>query len=446
MVMLNDLDRFHLVMDVIDRVPGLGERAAAPAPADGRRAPAPPRLHARARRRPARGARLDLARLTRVRVLVVNAGSSSLKLSLLDARRRRAVEARARRPARGRRAGGGRAGARRAAGASDAVGHRVVHGGERFRSAVRLDDDGAGGAARADRAGAAAPAEVAGGPRGRLARAARRAGGGLLRHRLPRDAPAGRGHLRAAARVARALGAAPLRLPRALARLRVAARRASSRPALGRVVTCHLGAGASLGAVLDGRSVDTTMGFTPLEGLVMATRSGSVDPGLLLWLQEQAGLTPRASWPTRSSTSPGWSASPGRRTCARCSVGDDADARSRSTSTCTACAPGSPRWRRRWAASTRWSSPAASASARRACARSPARALSHLGVALDGSRNETVTGDADVARGGLPRRRAGRPRPRGPRDRAPGASAAGLDHRRGGLLRTRQAGGPRQFA
>jgi acetate kinase len=55
---------------------------------------------------------------------------------------------------------------------------------------------------------------------------------------------------------------------------------------------CHLGAGASLCAVADGRSVDTTMGFTPLEGLVMATRSGSVDPGLLLWLQEREGLSP----------------------------------------------------------------------------------------------------------------------------------------------------------
>jgi acetate kinase len=58
-----------------------------------------------------------------------------------------------------------------------------------------------------------------------------------------------------------------------------------------RVVSCHLGAGASLAAVAGGRSVDTTMGFTPLEGLVMATRSGTVDPGLLLWLQSRAGLT-----------------------------------------------------------------------------------------------------------------------------------------------------------
>jgi len=64
-------------------------------------------------------------------------------------------------------------------------------------------------------------------------------------------------------------------------------------PAGLRVVTCHLGAGASLAAVLDGRSVDTTMGFTPLDGLVMATRSGSVDPGLVLWLEEHAGMPPR---------------------------------------------------------------------------------------------------------------------------------------------------------
>jgi acetate kinase len=58
-----------------------------------------------------------------------------------------------------------------------------------------------------------------------------------------------------------------------------------------RVVTCHLGAGSSLAAVLDGRCVDTTMGFTPLEGLVMATRSGNVDPGLILWLLRHGGLS-----------------------------------------------------------------------------------------------------------------------------------------------------------
>jgi acetate kinase len=66
----------------------------------------------------------------------------------------------------------------------------------------------------------------------------------------------------------------------------------AGRPGSLRVVTCHLGAGASLAAVADGVSVDTTMGFTPLEGLVMATRSGTVDPGLLLWLEEHAGTPP----------------------------------------------------------------------------------------------------------------------------------------------------------
>jgi len=64
-----------------------------------------------------------------------------------------------------------------------------------------------------------------------------------------------------------------------------ASRRAAElAPDARRIVTCQLGAGVSLCAVLDGRSVDTTMGFTPLEGLVMATRSGDVDPGLLMWL------------------------------------------------------------------------------------------------------------------------------------------------------------------
>ena len=57
-----------------------------------------------------------------------------------------------------------------------------------------------------------------------------------------------------------------------------------------RIVTCHLGAGSSLAAVHGGRSVDTTMGFTPLEGLVMATRCGSVDPGLITWLLQHGGL------------------------------------------------------------------------------------------------------------------------------------------------------------
>lgn len=54
-----------------------------------------------------------------------------------------------------------------------------------------------------------------------------------------------------------------------------------------KLVTCHLGNGCSLAAIREGRSVDTTMGFTPLEGLMMGTRSGSVDPGILTYLLRQ---------------------------------------------------------------------------------------------------------------------------------------------------------------
>ncbi|HXS64945.1 MAG TPA: acetate/propionate family kinase [Streptosporangiaceae bacterium] len=81
----------------------------------------------------------------------------------------------------------------------------------------------------------------------------------------------GLSHAYAARRAAQLLGADPVAL---------------------RIVTCHLGAGASLAAVSGGRSVDTTMGFTPLEGLVMNTRSGSVDPGLIVWLAQHGGLSP----------------------------------------------------------------------------------------------------------------------------------------------------------
>ena len=58
-----------------------------------------------------------------------------------------------------------------------------------------------------------------------------------------------------------------------------------------RIISCHLGAGASLCAIAAGRSIDTTMGFTPLEGLVMATRSGTVDPGALLYLMRHAHMS-----------------------------------------------------------------------------------------------------------------------------------------------------------
>jgi len=58
-----------------------------------------------------------------------------------------------------------------------------------------------------------------------------------------------------------------------------------------RIVVCHLGGGCSVTAVLSGRSLDTSMGFSPLEGVPMATRSGSIDPGALIYLLRQRGLT-----------------------------------------------------------------------------------------------------------------------------------------------------------
>src|SRR5262249_24482063 len=62
----------------------------------------------------------------------------------------------------------------------------------------------------------------------------------------------------------------------------------------GRVIVAHLGAGASMTAVHHGIGVDTTMGMTPTGGLVMSTRCGDLDPGVLLYLLESRGLTPAA--------------------------------------------------------------------------------------------------------------------------------------------------------
>src|SRR5260370_41753012 len=58
-----------------------------------------------------------------------------------------------------------------------------------------------------------------------------------------------------------------------------------------RLVIAHLGNGASVSAVRDGVCVDTSMGFTPLEGLVMGTRSGTVDPGMLVYVLRRKGLS-----------------------------------------------------------------------------------------------------------------------------------------------------------
>ncbi len=229
-------------------------------------------------------------------VLVVNAGSSSLKLRLLDAREQTlgACDIESWEPRHERKdireflaemvAAGHRV---------DAVGHRIVHGGafdaaRRITPAVRarlvaLTDlaplHQGRGVAGIDAVGELLPGVPAiacfdTAFHARMPAAASTyalPAGWRRRWSLRRYGFHGLSHGYIARRTAQLLG----------------------RPAAGlRIVSCHLGAGASLAAIQDGRSVDTTMGFTPLEGLVMATRSGSVDPGLLLWLLSHTDLTP----------------------------------------------------------------------------------------------------------------------------------------------------------
>jgi acetate kinase len=226
-----------------------------------------------------------------VRVLVVNAGSSSLKLSVLDEDR---LAGSTELPAPGAAIDPGQvAAAVRELGPVDAIGHRIVHGGERHVEAVRVDDDvlselrelsdlaplhqakslAALDAVSSVRPGCPAVACFDTAFHATLAQgAATYALPHAWRERwgLRRFGFHGLSHSYAARRAAELLGRSPDGL---------------------RVVTCHLGAGASLAAVKSGRSLDTTMGFTPLEGLAMATRSGSVDPGLLLWLLERTELS-----------------------------------------------------------------------------------------------------------------------------------------------------------
>jgi acetate kinase len=224
-----------------------------------------------------------------VRVLVVNTGSSSLKLSVLDGD---LVEA----STTIERWEGGDLGPLRSfvdqAPEVEAVGHRVVHGGPRYRTSVLVDDEVL---AHLDSIADLAPLHN---PRAVLAM---RAVGEVLPG-LPNVAA-----FDTSFHATIPDEAATYALPRewnerfALRRygfhglshayaVRRGAELAGRSPESSRIVSCHLGAGASLCAVRDGRSVDTTMGFTPLAGLVMQTRVGSVDPGLLLWLLEHGGV------------------------------------------------------------------------------------------------------------------------------------------------------------
>ncbi len=214
-------------------------------------------------------------------VLVVNAGSTSLKLELVSSNDTSETLS----------------SLNEAKGKAAAIGHRIVHGGDRFRDPVVLDSD--------------VIAEI---------------------EEMSQVAPLhNRPALEAIASARRLFGAEPqvavfdsafhatippeastYPIPR-IWRERWGVRRygfhglsvawaSEQAPALlgrpvERLVVCHLGGGCSISAVLNGRSVDTSMGFSPLEGVPMATRSGSIDPGALIYLAapERLGLDALAS-------------------------------------------------------------------------------------------------------------------------------------------------------
>jgi acetate kinase len=228
-----------------------------------------------------------------VRVLVVNAGSSSLKLDLLDSDDQTLDARELAAPSAVVDEHELHAALADGLGDADVVGHRIVHGGVRFRTAVRVDRAVESALrelvdlaplhqpkslAALDVVSAALPEipAVASFDTAFHATMPRSAATYALpsawreRWQIRRYGFHGLSHSWVARRVPELVG-----------------RQASEV----RLVSCHLGAGASLCAISNGQSIDTTMGFTPLEGLVMATRSGSVDPGLVLWLLERGKLT-----------------------------------------------------------------------------------------------------------------------------------------------------------
>jgi len=200
-------------------------------------------------------------------VLVVNAGSTSLKLHVVEGGdESREVSS-----------------LLQASGHVRTVAHRVVHGGPRLREPVVIDDDVR---AEIDRVRALAPLHNA--PALRSIDEAREA--------LP-DVP----HVAVFDTAFHATipdEAATYAIPerwrewgiRRYGFHGLSVQWCSERVRAPRLVVCHLGGGSSVTAVRDGRSIDTTMGFSPLEGVPMTTRSGSLDPGALLYLLRERGV------------------------------------------------------------------------------------------------------------------------------------------------------------
>jgi acetate kinase len=206
-------------------------------------------------------------------VLVVNAGSTSLKLRVVDEDEQSAA-----------------LNSLSVAPAVDAVVHRVVHGGARFREPVVIDDE-----VRKQISELVAFAPLHNAPALEAIDEAQRVLP-AVRHVAVFDTTFHRTIPDAAS-----VYAIPLRWREELGIRRYGFHGLSiewcvervpqvvGRP-VQRLVVCHLGGGSSVTAVVDGRSVDTTMGFTPLEGVPMTTRSGSVDPGALLYLLRSEAL------------------------------------------------------------------------------------------------------------------------------------------------------------
>lgn len=335
-----------------------------------------------------------------MRVLVANAGSSSLKLSLLDAGDTELWARELDAPRAVVEPDAVAAALEELPVAPDVVGHRIVHGGQRFDSAIVLD---AGVMASLRELTALAPLHQ---PKSLAAVEA-------VSQTLPAIPEVA--CFDTAFHASLPPAAATYALPRdwrerygirrygfhGLSHAHAARRARELVSSPRRVVTCHLGAGASLCAVLEGRSVDTTMGFTPLEGLAMATRSGSVDPGLLLWLLEHAALSPGEMAHALEHES-GMVGLAGTRDMREVLAREDPEAQLALGvylhRLCTGIGA--------MAASLEgvdalvFTGGVGERSARvreLACAR-----LSHLGIAIDRSRNDAVDGDADVRTAGSP--------------------------------------------
>jgi acetate kinase len=336
-----------------------------------------------------------------VRVLIANAGSSSLKLAVIgdhdEALAERELEWDA-----------GQLGSEKLRAvldelpAADAVGHRIVHGGERYREAVRVDAEVLGALREL---GELAPLHQ---PRSLAALEAI----STERPELPAVAcfdTSFHATIPAAA-ASYALPAAwrerwPLRrfgfhgLSHAWVARRAPELSGKDPDGL-RIVSAHLGAGASLCAIAGGRSLDTTMGFTPLEGLVMATRSGSVDPGLVLWLAERLGREALARGLERESGLLGLAGTADmREVLARSDAGEQAATlaletylhRLRGAIAAMAAALGGIDV----LAFTGGVGEHAAAVRARA-----ARGIEFLGVSLDDARNAAAAGDADISANG----------------------------------------------